>query len=179
MLLAIGGPPGSGKTTVAERWSKARGFVLVSAGTRFRAMAAERKMTLEALGRAAEKDPSIDRALDEAVLHEIRAKQTAGLDVVVDGRIQAYLLAKHNIPCLKVLIDAPLAVRAQRIARRENKSVKDAEREIVSRESSERIRYQTIYGIDLADTRVFDIVVDSGKKTPDEIVAILVARVAG
>ena len=179
MILAIGGPPGSGKTTVAERWAAARGYVLVSAGMRFRAMAKERGMSLEELGRAAEKDPAIDRALDRAILEEIRAKQAAGADVVVDGRIQAYLLSQQKIPCRKALIDAPLEVRAERIAGREKKSVKAAKREIVAREASERVRYKAIYGIDLRDTRVFDLVVDSGERTPDEIVAMIGSRVEG
>ena len=179
MILVIGGPPGSGKTTVAERWAATHRYILVSAGTKFRAMAKERGMGLEAFGRAAEKDPSIDRALDRAILEEIRAKQAAGANVVVDGRIQAHLLSKERIPCLKVLIDAPLEVRARRIAGREKKGVPEAKREIVAREESERIRYKAIYGIDLRDTSVFDFVIDSGEKTPDEIVAMIAARVRG
>jgi len=179
MILAIGGPPGSGKTTVAERCATARGYVLVSAGLRFRAMAKERGMSLEAFGKAAEADPAIDRALDAAVLAEILSKEASGASVVVDGRIQAYLLAKQDIPCTKVLIDAPLVVRAQRIATREGKSVPDAKWEIVARERSERIRYRRIYGIDLRDTRIFDLVLDSGRTTPDEIVAAIAARVGG
>jgi len=179
MILVIGGPPGSGKTTVAERWAGARGYVLVSAGTRFRAMAQERGMTLEELGRAAEKDPSIDRALDGAVLDEIRAKHAAEARIVVDGRIQAYLLTRQRIPCLKILIDAPLDVRARRIAQRETTKVADAKREILAREASERVRYRAIYGIDLQGTSVFDLVIDSGDKTPDEIVSMIAARVRG
>lgn len=179
MILVIGGPPGSGKTTVAERWAAAREYVLVSAGTRFRAMARERRMTLEELGRAAEKDPSIDRALDAAVLDEIRAKQAAGKKIVVDGRIQAYLLTGQRIPCLTVLIDAPLEVRARRIAQREKTKIADAKREILSREASERVRYRAIYGIDLQDMSLFDLVIDSGGKTPDEIVSMIAARVRG
>lgn len=179
MILVIGGPPGSGKTTVAERWASSHGSVLISAGTRFRAMAQERGMTLEELGRAAEKDPSIDRALDAAVLDEIRSKQAAGTDLVVDGRIQAYLLTRQRIPCFKVLIDAPLKVRARRIAQREKTTVADAKREILAREASERVRYRAIYGINLQDTSVFDLVIDSGDKTPDEIVSLIAARVRG
>src|SRR2546428_11202745 len=107
MILVIGGPPGSGKTTVAERWAAARGSVLVSAGTRFRAMAKERGLGLEAFGRAAEGDPSIDRALDAAVQSEIPTPVAEGRGVVVAGRVQAYLVEEERIPCLEALIDAP------------------------------------------------------------------------
>ncbi len=80
---------------------------------------------------------------------------------------------------MKVLIDAPLEVRAKRIAGREMKSVAAAKREIVAREKSERIRYRAIYRIDLGDTGIFDLVVDSGRKAPDDIVAMIAARVEG
>ncbi len=179
MILVIGGPPGSGKTTVAERWSKVRGYALVSAGMRFRAMAKERGLSLEDLGRLAEADPEIDRSLDRAVYEEIESNASNGRNVVVDGRIQAYLLAQRHVECLKVLIDAPLDVRAERIAGREKKSVEASKREITARERSERARYKSIYGIDLKDTRLFDVVIDSARKTPDEIVALIASRVAG
>ena len=78
-----------------------------------------------------------------------------------------------------MLIDAPLAVRAKRIATREGTTVEDAKREISTRERSERIRYKSIYGIDVGDTRIFDLVIDSRDRTPDEIVAMIAARVRG
>lgn len=179
MILVIGGPPGSGKTTVAERWAKTRRFVLVSAGMRFRALAKERGVSLEEFGRLAEDDPAIDRSLDRAVYDEVMSKLAEGRDVVVDGRIQAYLLAERGVECFKVLIDAPLDVRAKRTASRERKSIAEARREITARERSERARYKAIYGIDLADTSAFDLVVDSAENTPDEIVALIASRVPG
>src|SRR2546428_14145653 len=115
MILVIGGPPGSGKTTVAERWAAARSYVLVSAGTKFRAMAKERGMSLEAFGRAAEKDPMVDRALDAAILAEIRKYDAAGGNVVVDGRIQGHLLSKERGPWLKALVDTALDLRPEQV----------------------------------------------------------------
>jgi predicted cytidylate kinase len=179
MIVAVGGPPGSGKTTVAERFARSHAYALVSAGLKFRQMAKDRGMDLEAFGKAAERDPEIDRSLDHAVLEEILRQDSVGRDVIVDGRIQAHLLAARRVPCLKVLIDAPLAVRAQRVAGREKKDTKAAEREISTREQSERIRYKALYGIDLADTSVFELIIDSSDKTPDQIVELVWSRVEG
>jgi len=179
MIVVSGGPPGSGKTTAAERFAKARGFVLVSAGALFRKMASDRGLDLEALGRKAEEDPSIDRELDERVLAEILRRDSLGEDVVVDGRIQAHLLSQRRVPCLKMWIDAAPEVRAERIAGREGKDLGVVRRELAERERSERARYKGIYGIDLADLRAYDLVIDSSDRTPDEIVGLLTSQVAG
>src|SRR5437667_12116318 len=87
----------------------------------------------------------------------MRPTGAEGRDVVVDGRVQAYLLATEKIPSLKVPIDAPLAVRAKRIASREATTVEDAKRETLARERPERIRYKSIYGIDSGDPRNLDL----------------------
>ena len=96
----------------------------------------------------------------------------------MDGRLQPWLLQKHGIPCLKVLIEAPLDVRAERIAGREGKSVRQARKEIRDRERSERTRYAKIYGIDIRERSVFDLVVDSADLTPDAVVSRIAERVA-
>ena len=179
MIVAIGGPPGSGKTTVAERFAAAHGYVLVSAGQKFRAWAKERGLSLEAFGSAAASDPEIDRALDRAVFEEVLREDAAGRDVLVEGRIQAHLLAERRVPCLKVLIDAPLPVRARRIAGREKTSAKAAEREIVERAKLERSRYKALYGIDLENRSLYDLVIDSSDKTPDQVADRVWARVEG
>ncbi len=179
MIIAVGGPPGSGKTTVAERFAQAHAYTLVSAGLRFRKMAQDAGVDIEAFGRKAEADASIDRALDHAVLEDILRYDSVGRDVIVDGRIQAHLLRLRRVPCLKVFIDAPLEVRAQRVAGRERKSVEAARHEISEREKSERSRYRSIYGIDLADKDLYDLILDSSDKTPDAIVALVWARVEG
>src|SRR3989442_12448444 len=179
MILVIGGPPGSGKTTVAERWAAARAYVLVSADTKFRAMAKERGMSLEAFGGAAEKDPTVDRALDAAILAEIRKHDAAGANVVVDGRIQAHLLSKERVPCIKVLIDAPLDLRAERISRREKKSVEEARREIVAREESERGRQPATLRLAAFGNPQFELLIPFPNPAPEPSVAIVGVRGGG
>ena len=57
-------------------------------------------------------------------------------------------------------------------------TIERSKKEIRERERSERARYSKVYGIDVRDPSVFDLVVDSSSKTPDAVVAIIAERVA-
>ncbi len=179
MILAIGGPPGSGKTTVAERIAVENGYDLVSAGALFRAMAKERGMSLEAFGQYATDHDEVDRDIDRRVVDEVLRIASGGRNVVVEGRLSAHMLARRGVKCLKVWIDAPLPIRAERIAGRDRTTVKTAKRAISEREKLERARYKRFYGIDLRDTAPYDLVLNSGDRAPEAIVGDILARVAG
>src|SRR3990170_6826477 len=130
MIVVIGGTPGSGKTTVAERFAERYGYVLVSAGAMFRQMAAAHGKDIVAYSGEAERDHSIDRELDRRVLEDVLRHDTFGSDVIVDGRIQGHLLALRGVSCLKVWIDAPADLRADRVAGRDGKTVRSEERRV-------------------------------------------------
>jgi len=116
MIIAIGGPPGSGKSTAAALYAETHGCTLVSAGQVFREGARARGLSLEAYGAYAATHPEVDRELDALVLRRAAELAMSG-DVVTDGRLQAALFAREKVPSLRVLVDAPLEVRAERVAK--------------------------------------------------------------
>jgi len=171
LVIAVSGPPGSGKTSLAKRLAGKLGLKYLSLGGIFRKLAQERKITLEELSRIAEEDASIDRAIDDKAVEEA----SKGC-IVVDGHISAWTL--ENTAHLKVLVMAPIKVRAERIARRDGKSFEDALAEIRVREESEGRRFMKFYGINISDVSVFDLVVNSEKFDEEEVLEIVMSAVS-
>jgi cytidylate kinase len=169
LIITIDGPPGSGKSTVARLLSDKLKMPLVSAGSIFRKMAEERKVSLEEFGKIAEGDGSIDRRLDERTL-EVAARKES---IILEGRLTGSMLHRNGIKAFKVLIDAPLDVRSHRVAGRDSASPAEAKKAIIKRQDSESARYRKLYGIEMKDIKIYDLVVESGDKTPEQIANII------
>jgi cytidylate kinase len=91
--------------------------------------------------------------------------------------LAGYLAAENGLDALKVWLDASDEVRARRVAEREDtdwRAVLDANR---ARHGSDSKRYKDIYGYDLADTGVYDVVLSTDDRTPTALVEELTARV--
>jgi cytidylate kinase len=170
MLITISGVPGSGKTTVAKLLAQRLGLPHVYAGDLYRQEARRRGLTLEQFNLLCERDHSIDRQLDAAMAE--RARQGS---VVLEGRLAGYLAADNQLDALKVWLDASDEVRAQRVGQREGRDPRAVLEENRSRHGSDAKRYKTIYGYDLADTGVYDIVLVTDDRTPEALVDTLVA----
>jgi cytidylate kinase len=155
MIITLSGQPGSGKTSVAREIAGKYGFAVISAGEQFRKLAAERGMSLEEFGRLAERDPSIDLAIDQRQ-KELAAKSS---DALVEGRLAGWTVDAD----LKVWLKTPLRVRAERIANRENIPVHRAFDETSAREKCEIGRYKAFYDIDLTVLSCYDLVIDTSK----------------
>ena len=171
MLITISGLPGSGKTTVARLVAQELGLEHVYAGDLFRKQAEAEGLTLEEYARRAETDHSIDRRLDE----QMRARAARG-NVVLEGRLAAFMAEAAGVPALRVFLDAPEPVRAARIAGREGGDTAEQLRQIQAREASDARRYREIYGVDYHDPQRYDLVLHTDGRSPEELAAAIVAR---
>jgi predicted cytidylate kinase len=171
VTITVSGTPGSGKSTVAQLLEEKLGLRYVYSGMIFREMAKKHKMSLEEFGKFCEKNSEIDRELDRKQVELLREG-----DVILEGRLAGWLAYKNNIPAFKIEVNADLETRAQRIVNRENGTVEQRKKEIIDRERSEGLRYKNYYDIDLKDNSIYDIVIDSRDKTPEEIIDIILDK---
>ena len=72
-------------------------------------------------------------------------------------------------PQIRVWVFAPENVRGQRLARRDGMGIEEAIRHIRKRDRNNRKRYRKLYNIDIYDQGNFDICLNSGIFTPDEL----------
>jgi cytidylate kinase len=170
MLITLSGVPGSGKTTVGKLLAARLGVPHVYAGDLYRQEAKRRGLSLEEFNRECEKDHSIDRQLDEAMAERARAGS-----VVLEGRLAGYLAARDRLDALKVWLTASDEVRARRVAQRENGDWREIERENRERHASDARRYREIYGFDLGATDVYDVVLSSDDRSPEDLVEEIAA----
>ncbi len=171
-VVALGGPPGSGKSTAGHRVASELGLTFTSAGDAFRAEAARHRMDVEAFGRYAEAHPEVDRDLDRAM------QAIAGPGHLLDGRIQGILCRRAGTPVAYVVVTAEFAERVRRVARRDGQPEGEAARRVAEREASEARRYHEFYGIDV-DRETPDLTVDSTHLGPDAVTARIVAFLTG
>jgi cytidylate kinase len=171
MLLTVSGPPGSGKSTAAAALAEAFDLEHVSGGDIFRELAAERGYSAVEFNRLAEEDDQIDRDLDR----RLREVATERDDVVLESRLAGWLAADRAD--LRVWLHAPIDVRAERIADREGKTVARAREETLERETSEATRYMEYYSIPIDDLSIYDLVLNTARWGPDEMLEVLTTAV--
>lgn len=169
MLVTISGLPGAGTSTVAKAVADALSVERLDGGSVFRAMAAERGMDLISFGALAERDPAIDLDLDT----RLAARARAG-DVVLESRLAGWIAQNERLDAVTVWIGCDEDERARRVAARDACDETTARSHNASREASEHQRYAGYYAIDLADTTIYDLLLDSTGAAPaalvDEIV---------
>ena len=168
-VLSIGGPPGSGTTTVARMLRDILGLRYVYAGEIFRSMARDRGMDLESFGDFVKANPHIDRDIEMMQVDEARKG-----DVILEGRVTGFMLAREGMDSFKVYVTASGMERARRVAVREGGNAEDWLAWNSQRERNEAARYMDNYGFDVSDMSFYDLCIDD-TEIPAKDVATLIA----
>lgn len=168
MIISISGQLGSGKSTVGKLLAKALSYKHYSTGDFWRALAAEKDLDVYEFNKLAETDPSIDTQIDE-YSSELGKKED---NFVIDSR-----LAWHFIPhSFKVRLTVDPTEGARRVYQDSERHNEQSHTDIMTaahanekRDQSERQRYIDYYNIDITKPENFDLVIDTTKISPEEV----------
>ncbi len=165
LTIVVSGPPGSGSSATSLLLAKRLGLNYFSTGDLFKSYSKQRKnRALDIWKSNFGKNSRFHEDLDDYQ----REKAKKG-KIVVCGKLSIFLL--KDISDFKIWIDAPLKVRAERVAKREDISMIKAIDQIKKREKIERREWKRIYKFDYFDSKhLADLIINSSKKSTEEIV---------
>jgi cytidylate kinase len=170
LVVTIGGPHGTGKSTYAKMIARQFKLRYVSAGQLFRELAKERGVSLEELGKQAASSPEIDRLIDERSAGEAQKG-----DAVIEGQLAAWMA--KDLAQVRIYLKAPDEERVARIANRDHLNYEVARRQTLERERIQRERYKRYYGINIDDLALYNIVIDTGNRSVESTCAELMSRI--
>ncbi len=150
--------------------ASALGLELVLGGQVFRAMAVEHGLSLAEFGAYAATRPAVDVELDRRLADRARAGA-----VVIESRLSGWIVHNERLDGVTVYLRCDDRIRAERVATREEVSVDQAFADNAEREKVEHDRYLALYGLDLGDLSIYDVVLDSGVHDAAEIADRIVA----
>jgi cytidylate kinase len=159
LRVAISGKSGCGNTTVSRLVADRLGLRVVN--FTFKNLARERGMTFEEICIQAESDPQYDRTIDR-----IQVQLAQEGPCVLGSRLAIWLLRDV---AFTVYLEAPLEIRAVRIANREGKELAKAIRETEARDRRDHDRYARLYGYDVNNYLFASLVVDTESTAQEEV----------
>jgi cytidylate kinase len=170
LVVTIGGPHGTGKSTYAKMIARQFKLRYVSAGQLFRDLAKEKGVSLEELSKQAASSPETDRMIDERSVTEAKKG-----DAVIEGQLAAWMA--RDLAQVRIYLKAPDEERVARIANRDHLNYEAARRQTLERERIQRERYKRYYGVNIDDLSLYNIVIDTGSRSVESTSAELVRRI--
>src|SRR5262249_14812481 len=113
-IITIGGNIGAGKTTLAGRLSRALEYDELNMGRIFRAMAREKKMSIQDFYAALKTDPTIERNIDEQQAEFMRRND----DLVMQGRMAWFFAKQATAPTFSIFLKVDPEIGAERTGKR-------------------------------------------------------------
>lgn len=174
-IITLSGMLGSGKSTIGKMLAEQLGFTFYSTGNVQREIAKEYGVTTLELNEMCKTNPEIDKKIDSVFID----LPLQGINYVVDSR-----MAFHFIPSsFKVKLNVDTQIAGERImndtlrtGEQKYKTVQEAVDSLLSRRALEVERFKRIYHVDIDNDYNFDIVIDTTKKSPEEICKQIISR---
>jgi len=176
IVVCISGMAGTGKSTVAKKLAKKYRLKYYSGGDALKALATEEGYNSSSRGwwespeglsflRKREKNLKFDKAVDDKLLEYAQRG-----NVLLDSWTMPWLLKTG----FKIWLLASMEKRAERVAKRDKITVKDAVQTLTEKEARTKAIYKKLYGFTLGeDFAPFHLVLDTDNLNMEEVFQVL------
>lgn len=165
MIICIAGLAGSGKDVTANVVAQRLGIGRVKFG--LKEVASAMGISLLEVMQRAERDPAIDRELDNRISDAAHKG-----DCVLSTWLGPWLIRDAS---MRVWLQASEEVRARRIVGRDKFTYIDALKHVKERDERNRKRYFALYGISIDDQSAFDLIINTEIYSPEQSAGIIIA----
>ena len=175
MIITLGGKAGSGKGTVSKLLAQQLGYEIISIGSLKRKLAEEMGLSISEFNTLGEK-PENQKEFD-LKYEEYQKSLNPEAKIILDSRL-GFLCQPQ---ALKVLLEVSDEVASERIFQ-DNRttdaysSFEEALAITKGRNHDDQVRYLKLYNIDLWDHNHYDLVIDTSKKSPQEVADLIISR---
>jgi len=168
--ITISGYAGTGKSTVGKMLADRLGYGFLSVGNFAREFAEmEFGMSINEFQAKCKEEP----VLDDIVNHKFRDMCNSGEKIVADFRL-GFHFVRNSINILFVLSEEEAF---KRLAGADRKMEQTDFESMRTRNENMRRRFIEKYGVDFADENNYDLVVDTGQKTQNEVVERILSAI--
>lgn len=167
--IAVSGQACSGKSTICTLLAGLLGWEHVNIGAEFRKLAASYKLEIKYFGSIPTEQL---KKVDQEIITRIHKEPQS----IWDGRLACYF--SRDVPsCLKVYCMLPTELRSQRLAKRENLLLADAENVITDRDTEENKVFERLYGLSNPfDPKWVNLTVDTSD-SPEELTKQILEKI--
>ncbi|MDD3661460.1 MAG: hypothetical protein PHG63_00135 [Candidatus Dojkabacteria bacterium] len=169
LLIVVGGPGGTGSTTIAKILAQKWNLHRVYAGDMMRNQDRHHNLNGYLINHAA-KHPEIDRSIDQFMV-----RMSYYPNILIEGKCFAAIATTMGIPCsLRIWVTCDVQTRVYHILEREGILAKEGHvspksdiyrktrDDLMQRQANDMKRYRKLYGVDISKPEIFnDVVLDS------------------
>lgn len=169
MIISLGGHPGSGKSTIAQKLADKLNYSYYDMGSLRRHMALEQGITLAELNKRGEDDPQSDLIVDR--YQEDLGKKSDNF--IITGRtswhfiphsLKIFLAVDYEEAAKRIMADAVHRAQGEAFS-----SLEEAIEALKNRVASDDLRYKKYFQIDVYDKSNYDLYLDTTNLNKEQV----------